>query len=103
MAQVILSDAADADTEDIFADLSAKAGQRTAAKYDRNFDRLYERLSDHPAIGAPRPGLGQGVRIGIVRPYIVIYRHDRANDEVTILRLVHGRRRITLALLGGAS
>jgi plasmid stabilization system protein ParE len=36
-----------------------------------------------------------------VSPYIVIYRHTEAADTVTILRIVHGRRRITGTLLSG--
>ena len=64
-------------------------------------ERLYDRLGAHPGIGAPRPALGRNIRIGIVSPYIVIYRHTDADDTVTVLRVVHGRRRITGALLSG--
>ena len=42
-----------------------------------------------------------GVRIGIVPPYIVIYRYTEDNDIVTILRIVHGRRNITRTLAEG--
>jgi toxin ParE1/3/4 len=45
------------------------------------------------------PALGPNVRIGVVSPYIVIYRH--AEDTVNVLRIVHGRRRITDKLLSG--
>ena len=100
MTQVILAASADADARAIFVDLAAKAGWRTAAKYDRDFDRLYVRLSEHPAIGAPRPSLGRNIRIGIVSPYIVLYRYSKASDTVTVLRLVHGRQRISHELLG---
>jgi plasmid stabilization system protein ParE len=41
------------------------------------------------------------VRIGIVLPYIVIYRHSARDDTVTILRLVHGYCRISGKLLRG--
>ena len=99
MARVIIASGADADTDGILADLAREAGERTAVKYDRLFDGLYERLADHPAIGAPRSALGQNIRIGIVTPYIVIYRHTKDDDTVTVLRIVHGRRRITGKLL----
>lgn len=99
MARVIVSPSADADTDVILATLVREAGSGTAIKYDRLFDRLYERLTDHPAIGALRPALGQNIRIGIVSPYIIIYRHTAHDDTVTVMRLVHGRRRITGKLL----
>jgi plasmid stabilization system protein ParE len=37
-----------------------------------------------------------------VPPYIVIYDHEQAADLVTVLRIVHGRRRITGKLLAEA-
>jgi toxin ParE1/3/4 len=99
MARVVLASSADADTDFILADLAAKAGGRTAAKYDREFDQLYDRLAAHPGIGAPRSGVGRNIRIGIVSPYLILYRYDPVDDTVTVLRLVHGRRRITDKLL----
>lgn len=71
-------------------------------KYNALFERLYDRLAAHPGIGAPRPALGRDIRIGIVSPYIVNYRHTRADDIVTVLRVVHDRRRITGRLLPAA-
>jgi plasmid stabilization system protein ParE len=34
-----------------------------------------------------------------VSPYIVIYEHDPAGETVIVLRIVHGRRKITGDLL----
>ena len=102
MARVVIASSADADYAEIIADLAAKAGRRTAAKYDELFERLYDRLADHPDSGAARPALGPNIRIGIVTPYIVICRNDDDNDTVTVLRIVHGRRRITGRMLGSA-
>ncbi len=99
MARVVLTASADADTAAIFNYIKARAGQTTAAKYRELFKKLYERLADHPDSGAPRPALGANVRIGIVSPYIVIYMHAPAADNVTVLRIVHGRRRIVARLL----
>lgn len=98
--RVIIAPAAAGDTLDILTFLSEQAGRRTASKYAHLFERLYDRLEDFPASGAPRPALGSNVRIGIVRPYIVIYRHAVGSDTATVLRIVHGRRDITRALLG---
>jgi len=97
-AKVIIASSADADFAAILTDLATKAGWRTAAKYDELFDKLYDRLADHLHSGAPRPALGQNIRIGIVSPYIVIYRNE-GDDGVTVLRIVHGRRRITGGML----
>jgi len=91
---------ADADTAVILDDLASKAGLRTAEKYGRLFDRLYERLADHPASGARRPALGPDARIGIVSPFIIIYDYNEQDDTVTVLRVLHGKRDITRGLLG---
>ena len=102
MARVVIASSADADYAEVITDLAAKAGWRTAAKYDELFERLYDRLADHPHSGAPRPALGRNIRIGIVTPFIVIYRNDDDSDTVTVLRIVHGRRRITGRMFGSA-
>jgi toxin ParE1/3/4 len=102
MANVITV-TADADTEGILTYLADQAGRRTAAKFDALLERLYDRLAAHPGIGAPRPALGRNIRIGIVSPCIVIYRHTQADDTVAVLRVVHGRRRITGKLLSGTT
>jgi toxin ParE1/3/4 len=98
-ARILIASTADADVEDIFKDLAATAGHRIALRYNDLFERLYDQLADHPDSGAPRPALGPEIRIGIVSPYIVIYRHSAEDGTVTVLRVVHGRRRITDALL----
>jgi toxin ParE1/3/4 len=66
-----------------------------------SFSKGYGRLADHRGSGAPRPALGQNIRIGIVTPFVVIYRNDDSGT-VTVLRIVHGRRRITGRMLGSA-
>jgi toxin ParE1/3/4 len=100
MARVVVS--IGADRYCLHSDGScSQGGAPIAAKYLFEFESLYERLADHPDSGLPRPSIGEDVRIGIVSPYIVIYEHDPANDIVTIFRIVHGRRKITGALLRG--
>ena len=59
-----------------------------------------EARSDLLRIGAPRPSLGERVRIAIVHPYIVLYEYLHGSDLVQLLRVVHGRRKITKDLLG---
>jgi toxin ParE1/3/4 len=99
MTRIVITDEASADEAGILNDLNAKAGLRTVAKFRGLIRSLFDRLAAHPAVGAPRPALGQHIRIGIVSPYIVIYRHTENDDTVTVLRIVHGRRRITGKLL----
>jgi toxin ParE1/3/4 len=83
-----------------FSSISQPRLDGIAVKYNELFEKLYERLADHPGSGAPRPALDSHIRIGIVSPYIVIYRHNADDDTVTVLRIVHGRRRISGKLLG---
>ena len=99
MARVVITELADVDSGHILADLADKAGARVADSYNADFDSLYQRLAAFPESGSLRPRLGASVRIGVVPPYIVIYRYGSNDDLVAILRIVHGRRRITRRLL----
>ena len=102
MAHILISAPADADTAEIIAYLAAKAGVHVAARYTASLEKLYDRLAVHPQIGAPRPALGPYVRSAIVPPYTVIYEHAEPEGAVTILRIVHGRRKITGKLLSAS-
>ena len=103
MARVIVTPSADADAAGIIAYLEAKAGYGVAARYNASFEQLYDNLADFPDAGAPRPKIGSNIRIGVVSPYVVIYRRTEADGTVRVLRIVHGSRRITGKLLHGAS
>jgi toxin ParE1/3/4 len=99
VAWIVITASADADTAYILDDLAARAGPKVAASYDAEFDALYRRLEKFPESGAPRPALGRLVRIGIVSPYNIIREYVGSEDTVTIMRIVHGRRRITRRML----
>jgi plasmid stabilization system protein ParE len=58
-----------------------------------------QRLLRWPESGAPRPRLGEAVRIAIVSPYVMIYEYNRDDDTLVLLRMLHGRRNITDRLL----
>ena len=73
--------------------LTERAGQPVADDYTAQFRSAFERLTDHPRSGSPRSRFGRNVRIIVVRPYIVIYRAQ--SDDVVILRVMHGHRKIT--------
>jgi len=95
MASIVFTAAADADAAVIFGDLDAKAATSTVVKYRASLSALYRSLQDFPDGGAPRPRIGADIRIGVVSPHIVIYRHSPAYDALTVPRIVHGRRRAT--------
>jgi toxin ParE1/3/4 len=97
MGRLNISQRAQADFANILEYLAKEAGIWVARNYREQIRAFYRLLIDHPDIGAPRPRLGRNVRIGIVRPYLVIYRH--ADDTVTVLRIVHGRRKLAGAML----
>jgi toxin ParE1/3/4 len=99
MARIVITEPADADSAEIIRDLTAKAGELVADRYEAYFGALYLRLERFPGSGSPRPALGQLVRMGIVSPYNIIYEYIEADDTVTIMRIVHGRRRITRRIL----
>jgi toxin ParE1/3/4 len=75
------------------------AGPATADKWDRKLWKAIDDLAEFPGSGAPRPFLGEHVRIAIVHPYVVIYEHLRGSDAAHVLRVLHGRRRITTGML----
>jgi len=100
--RIIVTELADADTAEILAEIAGEAGYRTAEKYNHRFERLYNRLATHPESCEARPKLGAHIRVGVVVPYLVIYRHAADDDTVSILRVLHGRRNITRELLQGS-
>jgi toxin ParE1/3/4 len=102
MARIIVTETASIDQACIPSRTWAKrAGVRTAIKFRSRFRTLYDRLTDHPASGPRRPALGSDIRIGIVTPYIVIYRYREDDGTVTVMRIVDGRRDITENLVTG--
>ncbi len=95
MARVVITEPADADSAEIISDLTAKAGELVADRYEAEFGALYLRLASFPESGSLRPKLGRFIRIGLVSPYVVVYRHAPGDDLVAVIRILHGRRRIT--------
>jgi plasmid stabilization system protein ParE len=99
MARLVFSALADADTAEIYTRLAANGGRKAAQRYDAAFERLYERLSEFPESGALRKTLGEHIRIGVISPFLVIYRHVLGEERLTVLRVLHGRRRVSGRLL----
>ena len=102
IARVIVTDLADADTAQILDEIIREAGYRAADKFNARVEDLYDRLGSHPDSCQARPKLGANIRVGVVHPYLVIYRHAEGADTASIIRIIHGRRKITRRLLGNA-
>lgn len=99
MTKIIVSSFADSDTDDIITYLASQVGYKCATNYITQFEALYERLSKFPKSGVRRIELGNDARIAIVSPFVVIYDYDTDTDIVSILRFVHGQRKINIKLL----
>ena len=98
MTRIAVTAPADADVAAILDHLDAYAGPAVASRYAEAFDAAYDRLAAFPRIGPTRPSLGPHARIWVVPPYVMAY--DYADDTVTILRVLHGKRNITGDLIG---
>ncbi len=99
MTRFVIAAIADADRAEIIEELAAKAGAFTARKYDDRFEQLYDRLELYPQSCPLRPVLGHEIRLGVVTPFVIIYRYAEIDDTVTVLRLIDGRRDISKKLL----
>ena len=97
MARVIVAEPAKQDVRDILTDLGERAGYGVASRYAEDFKAAYRGIAQFPGSGPPRPALGPNARIKIVYPYVIIYDHE--SNEATVLRVLHGRRDITIKLI----
>lgn len=96
MTRVAVQVEAKGDLVDIFRYLGRYAGRTVADNYRQAFKAAFRILAAHPQVGALRPTLGRGVRLAVVDPYVVLHRYDQAADTVSVLRVLHGRRRLGL-------
>ena len=102
MARVIFTALADQDTADILTALAREAGYSVAEAYNARFEVLLNRVADHPKSCQARPQLGASIRVGVVTPYLVIYRYSTDDDTVSVVRILHGSRRLTRENIRGA-
>lgn len=96
MTKVAVQAEAKGDLAEISRYLRRHAGPSVEDDYRHDFKAAFRRLAAYPRIGALRPMLGQGIRIAVVDPYVVLHRYDRAADTVFGLRVLHSRRRLAL-------
>ena len=97
MTRLVFAPSAIADTQEILSTLVEKAGRPAAAAYFERFRSTFDRRATFPESGAPRPRLGNSIRLAVVRPYVVVYRQSPEGAE--IMRVLHGRRNITRRFL----
>lgn len=99
MPTLVVTARASRDFDDILDHLGDVAGQRTAQSYAQRFAGALERIEQFPGAGQQRPALGPDTRIAIVLPYVLIYDYSEADHHLVLLRVLHGRRRMTERLL----
>jgi plasmid stabilization system protein ParE len=93
MTRLVVSADAQADADEIITQLEEKAGRAVAERYSSLFRTAIGRVLEMPLSGEARPSLGRYTRRLVVRPYVLFY--DYADETVTLLRILHARRRIT--------
>jgi toxin ParE1/3/4 len=101
MPRVIVTELADADTAAIVDGLARAAGLRVAIRYSARLEAVYNLLERAPESYQARPRLGPEIRVAVIFPYLVIYRYRKADDTVSIVRILDGRRDVTQRLVRG--
>jgi toxin ParE1/3/4 len=93
---VIFSKQADADLEEI-GDFIALGSPLRAASFVQELKSKCLKLGNTASIGAPRPELGEGIRMLPHDRYLIFYRE--AENTLRIVRILHSARdRDNLAL-----
>lgn len=96
MAELDLSPEARQDLVEIRIYSLEKFGPDTADAYFLGFDQAFDRLSQHPHVGVPKPEMGLGVRCLVHRRHRIFYIIE--GDVVVIVRIIHHARDIWSAL-----
>jgi toxin ParE1/3/4 len=95
--RVVLTEQAEADLEAI-GDYIAAESPLGAMAFIRQIREQCERISRAPYAYAARPQLGAGIRLCPHGNYLILF--SAAEEEVLIVRIVHGARDI-VALFSG--
>jgi len=95
MARLLVSPETQADLDEILAHPTNAAGRSVALRYGERFRAAFRHLMGFPQSGAMRPQLDGDIRIWVVIPYVIFYRFNACDDTVRIVRILHGRRRVT--------
>jgi toxin ParE1/3/4 len=89
--RVAFDPAARDDLDRLFAWI-AKDNPRAASEMVARIESKVMRLEILELVEMGRPGLVEGTRELLEWPYIIVYRIDRARDEVVVVSVVHGAR-----------
>lgn len=101
MTEVTVAPQARSDLVRIVDHLGEVASPATAIRWNARLWATIDGIAHFAGTGAPRQRLGRNIRIKVVKPYIVIYEHELGSGVAHVLRVLHGRRRITPKLLRG--
>ena len=99
MTRLVVTSNAEDDLNKILDYLKGKAGALVAEEYGLKFLTSIERLANFPGVGSRREAFGPNARVVVVPPYVLIYDYASAEDTVTLLRILHGKRNITRRLV----
>lgn len=97
-ARIRRSAAADADLADVWL-FAAQDGPERADQLIDRLEQAIKRLVDYPRIGHRRDDVAADLRLLVQDRYLVIYRYSRAENVVTVERVVHGSRDLSRLLI----
>lgn len=87
------SGAAEADLDAIWLHIA----QEDPVAADRQSDRIADaiwRLAEYPRLGTQRDDIAPGLRGFVKNDYLILYETGEAQQQVTIKRIIHGKRDI---------
>jgi toxin ParE1/3/4 len=99
MTRLTFAPAAEIDFAEIQARIAAVVGPNALRGIEERFFEFFDHLAAFPESCQGRPRLGKNIRLGVVSPYSLLYRYDREAGHVLIIRILHGRRKLTRRLL----
>jgi plasmid stabilization system protein ParE len=89
--RVFRSAASKADLYEIWSYIAAH-DDLAADRWLQKFDAAIARLSAYPGLGSSRPELPDGIFALSVKPFLILYRQDSNQKQVTIIRVIDARR-----------
>jgi len=96
--RVHIAEDAERDLEEI-ADFIARGNPERAASFVMQLRRQAFAIGRTPNAYPPRPNFGEGIRVSIRRPYLIVFRIRERRVEV--LRVLHGARDVAAVLASG--
>ncbi|WP_295635855.1 type II toxin-antitoxin system RelE/ParE family toxin [Novosphingobium sp.] len=98
MAEVVFSNAAEADLVEIDEFSVVRFGEDVAERYMHGFDEAFTRLSEFPLTAPLRPEIGDNIRCLVHRQHRILY--CASASDVLILRILHHARDAKDSLTG---